>query len=208
MTVDTNLAHPYAMCVEILDKVEEPVTDIKREIGVTTRPNGTWVQTDRAAHEKWARMAVSQPRASALLHVILAHMGRHNAVVVSQAALAKLAQCSARTVQRSLETLRDGGWLEVRQIGPSGTVNAYIVNDRVAWSGPRDGIRYSMFSAAIVLSDAEQPDAAELGAQEPLQHIPSLLPGEQQLPTGPGEPPISQPALDGLELDLPTRRAR
>ena len=180
----------------------------QREFGITTRPNGTWIQTERAAHEKWARMAVSEPRASALLHVILAQMGRHNALVVSQAALAKLAGCSRATLQRSLGALRDGNWLEVRPIGPTGTVNAYIVNDRVAWSGPRDGIRYSMFSAAIVLSDAEQPDAAELGTQERLQHIPSLLPGERQLPTGPGEPPVSQPAIDGLELDLPTRQRR
>ena len=184
------------------------MADQQREFGVTTRPHGTWVQTDRAAHVKWARMAVAEPRASALLHVILAQMGRHNALVVSQATLAKLAGCSARTVRRSLEILSGGHWIEVRQIGPSGTVNAYIVNDRVAWSGPRDGIRYSMFSAAIVVSDTEQPDAAELGAQESLQHIPALFPGERQLPTGPGEPPVSQPSLDGMELDLPTRRGR
>lgn len=150
-------------------------------------------------------MAITQPRASALLHVILANMGRHNALVASQKTLAKLAKCSRATLQRSLDVLREGSWIEVRQIGPTGTANAYIVNDRVAWSGNREGIRYSMFSAAIIVTDDEQPDRDELGAQPPLQHIPSLIGDERQLPTGPGLPPPSSPSLPGLEPDLPTR---
>jgi hypothetical protein len=167
----------------------------ERELSIATRPAGTWVQTERSAHERWAKMAVTQPRASALLHVILAQMGRHNALVASQKTLAALANCSVSTLKRSLEALRDGNWIEIRQIGPSGTASAYIVNDRVAWSGNREGIRYSLFSAAIVVSDNEQPDRDKLGALPPLQHIPSLTPGEQQLPTGPGLPPPSELAL-------------
>jgi hypothetical protein len=108
-------------------------------------------------------------------------------------------------VQNALQVLADHRWLEVRQIGDRGTVNAYVLNDRVTWSGPRDGIRYSTFSAAIIVSDAEQPDADELGAQEPLRPIPSLYRGERQLPTGPGLAPPSEPALPGFEPDLPVR---
>jgi hypothetical protein len=182
------------------------MNDRPRELGFTTPPTGTWVQTDRAAHEKWAVMAVDNPRASALLHVILHRMGRHNALVVSQKTLAGLAKCSVRTLQRSIETLNNGNWIEVRQIGESGTVNAYIVNDRVAWSGARDGIRYSMFTAEVIVSDREQPDVLMIEDLEPLLHIPSLLPGEQQLPTGEGLPPISQPSMPGMEPDLPARR--
>ena len=36
-----------------------------------------------------------------------------------------------------------------------------------------------------------------------LRRIPTLYPGEQQLPTGPGEEPPSQPSIPGLEPDLP-----
>ena len=36
-----------------------------------------------------------------------------------------------------------------------------------------------------------------------LRRIPSLFPGERQLPSGDGQGPPSQPALDGLEHDLP-----
>lgn len=33
--------------------------------------------------------------------------------------------------------------------------------------------------------------------------LPRMFPGEQQLPAGPGLPPPSEPALPGLEADLP-----
>lgn len=174
-------------------------------LSLATAPGGTWIQTERKAHEQWAILAVQHPRAAALLHVIVAQMGRHNALVVSQATLARLAKCHRRTVIRSLEVLSDCGWIDIRQIGENGTVNAYIVNDRVAWSGARDGIRYSLFSAAVLISDIEQPDQAELGAQPPLERIPTMHPGERQLPTGPGLDPPTQPPLVGLEPDLPAR---
>src|SRR3546814_6119654 len=77
----------------------------------------------------------------------------------------------------------------MRQIGENGTVNAHIINDRVAWSGKRDGLRYSLFSAAVIISEAEQPDFEELGQQAPLRRLPSLFRDERQLPSGPGTPP-------------------
>lgn len=174
-----------------------------RQIGVTTNPTGTWVQTERIAHEKWAKLIGSHPKAAALLHILVGRMGRHNALVASLPNLQRLMGCSRSTLIRAVAALRDGNWIEVRQIGANGTTNVYIVNDRVAWSGNRDGIRYSLFSAAVLLSDDEQPDKAEIGAQPPLERIPALYPGEHQLPTGPGMPPPSQPSFNGLEPDLP-----
>jgi DNA-binding transcriptional regulator LsrR (DeoR family) len=132
-------------------------------------------------------------------------MGRNNALVVSQAVLARMCGVSTRTLQRKLKVLRDQNWIEMRQIGPNGTACAYVVNDRVAWQGPRDGIRYSLFSAQVLVTEDEQPDQAEIGQQAALEHIPSMQPGEQQLPTGPGEDPPAEPPLSGLEPDLPSR---
>ena len=86
--------------------------------------------------------------------------------------------------------------------GP-GTVNAYVVNDRVAWGQPRDQLRLSVFSAAVVADQADQ-DEALLGHGD-LRRIPTLYPGEQQLPSGPGEDPPSQPNFPGFEPDLPAR---
>jgi hypothetical protein len=133
-------------------------------------------------------------------------MGRHNALVASQKTLAQMAGCNPRTVRRSLAVLSENNWIEVRQIGESGTVNAYVVNARVAWSGKRGGLRYALFEAAVLVSDADQPDRDEIGMLPPLEIIPALYPGEQQLPTGDGLPPPSEPSIPGLEPDLPARQ--
>lgn len=187
--------------------MDERIMSAKREraVSLTTPPKGTWVQTELAAHEQWAKLAISNPRASAVLHILLAQIGRSNAVVVSQKTLAKLAECSRATLQRALDVLRDGNWIEVRQIGPTGTANAYIINDRVAWYGNREGMRYSLFSATVLVSEDEQPDREELGRQAPLQRIPELFPGERQLPAGNGLSPPSQPFLPDMVPDLPSK---
>src|SRR3546814_3544029 len=91
--------------------------------------------------------------------------------------------------------------MEVKRIGENGTVNAYGLNERVVWSGPREVLKYSRFSATVVVSDSEQPDRDTLGKQEPLRRLPPV--GERQLPDGDGLPPPSQPFRDGIEPDLP-----
>ena len=168
------------------------------------RTAGQWVQTERAAHEAWASLIEKAPKAAQLMHILTARVGEHNAVVVSQKTLSALMKCSRRTVQRAVDVLVEDRWIEVRQIGENGTVNAHIINDRVAWSGKRDGIRYSLFTAAVIVSDEEQPDRDQIDHQAPLRRLPSLFRGEQQLPSGNGLPPPSQPFLDGMEPDLPT----
>lgn len=141
-----------------------------------------------------------------LMHLLVARVGEHNAVVVSQKTMAKIMGRHVNTVKTAFKTLRDRNWIEIRQVGERGTVNAYIINDRVAWTGKRDGIRYSLFSAAVVLSEEEQPDRDQLGQQEPLRRVPSLLRDEQQLPSGDGLPPPSEPTLPGMEPDLPATK--
>lgn len=164
-------------------------------------PKGTWVQTEREAHEAWARLIRKSPKAAELMHLITARIGDNNAVVMSIPTIMKLMNTSRPTVIRAVNLLRDDRWLETVQVGGSGTTNAYVVNDRVAWTGPRDGIRFSLFSAAVIATDDEQPYKDRLGREEPLRKLPRV--GERQLPTGDGLPPPSQPFLEGLETDLP-----
>jgi hypothetical protein len=172
------------------------------QIGVQANHKpGQWVQTERKAHEAWAGLIARKPRAAELLHHLVAQMGPQNAVVVPQKVLAKMMGRSIDTVQRALRDLEAEHWIQVVKMNGPGTVAAYVVNDRVAWGQPRDQLRLSVFSATVV-ADAEDQDPLTLEHGD-LRRIPTLYPGERQLPSGPGEEPPSQPAIPGMEVDLP-----
>lgn len=172
------------------------------------RTHGTWVQTDREAHELWAQFLALKGSAAAsrVLHILIARMVDRNAVVISQNAIADLLNVDPRTVRRAIAMLREYRWIETINLGGAKSgVQAYVVNSRVAWQGNRDGIRHSVFDAKIYAIEGEQE--VGVGNDLPLHHIPSLQPGERQLPTGNGLPPVSQPSLSGLEPDLPALQA-
>ena len=115
----------------------------------------TWVQTERAAHEAWAKLTMDSPKAAAVMHHLVANMGHQNAVVISQKTLSKMLGCSLRTVKYAVADLVDGNWVQVVQIGQHGTINAYVVNSTVAWVESRDQLhRLSIFHATVV-ADAE-----------------------------------------------------
>lgn len=158
-----------------------------------------WVQTDKKAHEAWAHFTLKKPTASALLHFMCSYMADQNALVIPQAVLAKRLGVSLRTITTAIADLAGSQWIQVVRIG-KGKECAYIVNDRVAWDKPRNKLCLSLFSASVV-ADADDQDELE---GPPLKRIPVLFPGERQLPTGPGMDPPAQPALDGLEPDLPS----
>lgn len=160
--------------------------------------------TERKAHEAWGRLAIRKPRAAALMHVLCAKMGHQNAIVMSQSVMAKLMDCSVETIKRAVRDLVAERWIQVVRIG-KGKESAYVVNDRVAWGQPRDQLRLSVFSAAVV-ADFDDQEEALLGHGD-LRKIPTLFPGERQLPTGEGEDPPSQQALPDMEPDLPAIRA-
>jgi hypothetical protein len=171
---------------------------------------GSWVQTDRSIHELWAQLSFKYPAAAAILHFLTGRVGEHNAVVVGQKTVADILGMSLSTAKRGFAALEKGNWVEKRQIGVTGSINAYVLNERVAWHRARDDRRYALFSAQVVVAADDQPDKDELGQQEPLQRLPRVHPGEGQLPSGEGLPPPSQPALPGMEPDLPemTNHAR
>lgn len=163
------------------------------------KPN--FVQTELKVHEEWAQLTMKKPYAAALMHVLTAQVGEHNAVVASYPTLASLLGVSVMTIRRAVTVLAENNWIEVRRVGGSGTSNAYVINDRVAWTQPRDNLRYSLFSATVIASSDEQPDKDQLGNQEPLRKLPKI--GELQFPFGDGLPPPSQPSLPNMETDLP-----
>ena len=176
------------------------------EVGAPVKHKpGQWVQVERKASEAWARLCVKKPSAAAVLHHLVANMGHQNAVVIPQKLLAKLIGVSDRTVRTAISDLVADKWISVVKLNGPGTVAAYVVNDRVAWGQRRDQLCLSVFSATIVADRGDQ-DEALLGHAE-LRRIPTLYPGESQLPMGPGEEPPSQPSIPGMEPDLPSIQA-
>lgn len=160
-----------------------------------------WVQTSREAHEAWARLTSTKPRAAALLHCLIANMGSRGVLVVSQKTLAKMLDCSVDTVQRATVVLVRERWCQTVRLNGPGTVLAYAINSAVAWGERRDHLHLAAFTARVIADAADQPAGADDGAA--LRRIPVLFPDEHQLPSGDGEPPPSEPALPGLEVDLP-----
>lgn len=157
--------------------------------------------TERAAHEAWSKLCIRAPRSAALLHVLCSKMGSQNALVCSQAVLAALCECSISTLKRSIADLKKHNWIDVKHIGPTGSVCAYIVNDEVVWGQPRDQLHLSTFRAQIILSKDEQ--TAETLEPVKLRRIPTLYPGERQLPQGSHDAPPIQQEFEGIERDLP-----
>lgn len=165
------------------------------------KARGTWVQTERRAHEEWANLIGTHPKAAQLLHLLVANMDKKSAVIVSQKVLAEMMKCSLNTIKRAIVPLQAGNWIDVIRIGSGrGGVNAYLVNRRVAWADKRENQHYAIFDARIITSASEQ-DGDVFAHQEPLKQLPNF--GEFPIPMGDGLPPPNQPSLDGLEPDLP-----
>lgn len=178
--------------------------DMKSKVNypkVNSRSKHTWVQTERSAHEAWGRLTVASPRAAALMHHLVAHMDQSAAVVASHATLAVITGMSPSTIKRAISDLKAGSWIEVVQLGGKGGALAFVVNSRVGWAASRDKLHLAAFTARVLAIGEEQETGYLDGPG--LHRIPVLLPGEHQLPSGPGEDPPSQPSITGLEHDLP-----
>lgn len=161
------------------------------------RAAGSFVQTERKAHESWAALIKKSPTAAMVLHHLVAKMGHQNAVVIGQKTLATLLDCHPDTVKRAIADLVKDRWIQVIQIGGRGTVNAYVVNDSVAWGQARDQRQHlSQFSAQVIADAQDQSPAALQSGQ--LRRLPMIYPPEQALPSGDGDPG-AQMLLDGME---------
>ncbi len=138
------------------------------------------------------------------MHHLVANMGHQNAVVIAQKTLAKLTGCSLATLKRAIADLESEQWIQTVQIGSNGTVNAYVVNSSVAWGESRDQIgRLSVFHATVV-ADAEDQRPETLERSE-LRRLPIIVPPEEALPHGDGEPG-AQIALPGMEPVIEGKR--
>jgi DNA-binding transcriptional regulator YhcF (GntR family) len=168
-----------------------------RAIGKAVVPRKqTFVQVERHALHDWGHFIMKHQRAGSVLAHMVSLMDKQAAIVISHKTLAKVCGCGLNTVKRALDDLQKGRWIQVVQVGPTGTVNAYVVNSRVAWCDVRDNKKMALFSARVI-ADVEDQSEATL-SNDKLRRIPIVHPPEQALPAGEW-PPGAQTQLPGLE---------
>lgn len=162
---------------------------------------GTWVQTERAGHEAWAALTAQAPRAAQLMHILVQHMDKQGALIISQATLAKLMETSVATTKRAIAILTKHNWIQTISVGGQrGGTLAYVVNSRIAWADKRDNLQFALFNARVLVSTEDQ---ADLGDAK-LKQLPTMEDGDIQLPAGPGMDPPAQESLEGMLPDMPS----
>jgi hypothetical protein len=178
--------------------------DDEGEVRALVQPTqrGTWVQTERAGHEAWAALIAQAPRAGQLMHIIVQHMDKSGALIVSQSTLAKMMDTSIATTKRAISVLAKHNWIQTISVGGQrGGTLAYVVNSRIAWADKRENLQYARFNARVLISSEDQ---ADLGSDK-LKQLPTMDDGEIQLPSGPGMAPPAQDSLEGVDLpDMPS----
>lgn len=131
----------------------------------------SFAQTDSETHLLWAKMGRKNPTASCILHALIGLADKHNSVVVSHSALARMVDASERSVRRSIQYLEQGNWIGVVRIGRTNMVSHYTLNARVCWKAARDQRGFAAVTARVILDAEEQPNKQELGHQRPLRQI-------------------------------------
>lgn len=166
-----------------------------------------WLQVPRSSMVALAGLMTVSRSAANVLAQITARMGQNNAFVASNSSIAEFTQTSVPTVKRALKFLQERQLINILRLGSTQSVRVIIVNDQVAWFGPRSGLRHSLFSAAVYVSEAEQ-DKDELAGNGELHQISDMHMGEPQcLGEDVPLPPAAQPSSN-MEPELSARDAK
>lgn len=172
-------------------QLRQQLTELRRGAS-----NFNFLQVDRTHIDDLNALAENAPRAHKLLWLLCKVMNKQNAVMVSQDSLIKLTGHSRRTVQRSIDLLREQNWIEVLKIG---TANVYRVNSGVFWQARADG-KWASFSAELLLNWDEQDEITKVQATpSKLRNIPFVEAGDEVVVSNAGaanEDPPAQPHLD------------
>lgn len=151
-----------------------------------------WLQLEKKAAKELQSLAIRSPAAMGTLLYLVNNMGRSNALVVSQKAMAIALGISLKSVGNSVKLLDEHHFIEALKVG---NMTVYKVNSRVAWQGNR-GARFAHFGAEVIALETEQTQPIDdLPA---LKNVPVLHEGERVLIGNEDGPPPDQG-----ELELP-----
>ena len=143
-----------------------------------TRPPAAFVQIERSALLPWERLIATDAVAARLMMFLLARLNRRNAIVISQATMAKMLGVTVRTVQRAQRVLRESKWIQQVKVG---NMTVLVINHAVAWTDSRElRGRFSAFEA-LVVADAEEQDDTTMTLSGPLNTVPFVVPPEVAL---------------------------
>jgi Fe2+ or Zn2+ uptake regulation protein len=151
-----------------------------------------WLQLEKKAAKELQSLAIRSPAAMGTLLYMVNHMGRSNALVVSQKTMAESLGISLKSVGNSVKLLTEHHFIEAIKVG---NMTVYKVNSRVAWQGHR-GARFAHFGAEVVAMENEQ--AQPIDDLPALKQVPVLHEGERLLV---GNEQTDPP--DQGELELP-----
>lgn len=150
-----------------------------------------WLQVEKKVGQELQRLAIKHPSAMGTLLYLVNNMGRNNALVVSQAAIAEKVGIGRQAVSTAVKLLSEHKFIEIVKVG---NLCVYRVNTRVAWQGNR-GERYAHFMADVIAVEKEQTGIDD---PTPLKQVPVAQDDERILI---GNEPIDPP--DQGELSLP-----
>jgi DNA-binding transcriptional regulator YhcF (GntR family) len=132
-----------------------------------------FTQMDTLAHDSIWKLNMKNPTAVSILHYMMARMSRKaTAYIASAATLAAEMGVSARTVQTSIQMLKQYNFVQILK---SGNTNVYVINSHVAWRGER-GSRSAIFHSITHVTEKEQDVSVEELEEENarLQPVPDM----------------------------------
>jgi Fe2+ or Zn2+ uptake regulation protein len=120
-----------------------------------------WTQYNNEHTREMIWLAMTHPKAHAILYFLVDQMDYYNAIMCSHRVLEEVLGISTATIKRNMSVLKERGFIAVLK---SGTSNVYVVNDKVFWKSWGKNKQYSKFPANVILSLSEQ----EAGYQKKL----------------------------------------
>lgn len=160
------------------------------ELAETERKNHDFVQVKKSDLILLTELAGTSLIAHKMLMMLVQTMNKENVVIFSQKAMQQELDVSRPTIDRAIKLLKNDLWVQVIKIG---SVNAYVMNSSVFWTGRRDK-KLGVFSAQVVTTLAEQ--------DRDLREKPSVKLKRFPLVIAPERPVILDDTESQKELDV------
>jgi len=115
--------------------------------------NANFVMLFKSEISSIVQIQKDDPKAGALFMMLLEHMDKDNALIVSLDTLAELMEWGKATVSRKVKYLKDKNFITTQRTGNS---SIYFVNANIAWTTYANKKDYAKFKASVLISKAEQ----------------------------------------------------